>query len=78
MKRDDLPEGIEPFDPDRCQWCGDTGFDLRGLAQHVWHGCDVVNRLAEENMNDVRAWHRRAYDERQAALRTTDQGRQAI
>jgi len=54
------------FDPDVCQWCGDTGFDLRGLAQHVWQRCEVVERLAEENADNVRAWHEKNWHEAKA------------
>lgn len=57
---------IPDFDPDRCQWCGETGFDLKGLAEHVWRRCEVVERLAEENIEDVRQWHHRNWEEAQA------------
>lgn len=43
-----------PFDPDRCQWCGDTGFDLKGLAHHLWLPCKVVEKLAQESIEDCR------------------------
>jgi len=54
---------LEPdFDPSRCQWCGDTGFDLKGLAHHVWQRCGVVERLATANIEEVSAWHQKNYD----------------
>lgn len=62
------------FDPDRCPWCGAEGFDLRGLAQHVWMRCDVVERLAEENIEDCRRSHQRFHE---AALRARDEDREA-
>lgn len=69
-----LSEARPDFDPDRCQWCGETGFDLEGLAEHVWHRCEVVERLAQANMENVRQWHQRNYDEAQqrAALTKGD------
>ncbi len=64
------------FDPSRCQWCDEDGFDLRGLAQHVWQRCEVVERLAEENIENVRAWHEKNWREHKArqALATPTEG----
>lgn len=81
-----VQEGVEPtradaatdFDPDLCPWCGETGFDLRGLAQHVWQRCEVVERLAEENADDLRRWHQKNYEDHQRrkaeAARESDEG----
>jgi hypothetical protein len=55
------PTDEPTFDPDRCQWCGETGFDLRGLAHHVWMRCEVVERLANENIEDCRLSHERFF-----------------
>lgn len=54
-----LPVPAVEFNPDTCPWCGDTGFDLNGLAHHVWSRCEVVYKLAEANIADIQRFHER-------------------
>ena len=44
---------------ERCQFCGESGFDAQGLAQHVRTYCDVVDRLYEKQMVELATVHER-------------------
>jgi len=61
------------FDANRCQWCGDTGFDLEGLAHHLWSRCEVVERLAQENIESCRRSHERCRKIAMRRLGLTDE-----